>query len=531
MKKTAVFLLIVTLVLTALIGLTGCNKNVKTPNENGEPVETPNDISEFEYEMIDSGVKITKYIGDSTSVVIPEKIEGKPVVELSSVAFFECRDKIEYISFPSGIKEIAHFGNSIEDIVVTYPALAKVRFKNGLETVCDGAFGGCTGLKEVILPSTLKTIGKRAFWNCTSLSEIKIPSSVTSVGEKAFYGCTSLKSISLPASIGGSLGITCFANSGLESVDIEEGITLIPDNAFVGTKLTSVILPSSVLEIGIYAFSECRELRDIKLNEGLLSIGNEAFFATALTELEIPASTKNFSEAIINGLSFKKLIIKGSLPEAFSTLATKDDYFGNENLYTIYLSKSEAESIMPIWNGHIIAVIGEDSPIKQSDDYSYVEKNDGTLAIIKYSGTEKEVIIPDEIDGKRVTQLIKFQFNSKSQTTSVTVPDSVTTIDYYCFYGCTNINRITLSNHIKEINDFAFYNSGIESIIIPSSLKKLSSSAFYYCKKLSEVKFEGDAPEIYGGPEYFIGSFSVFYHEGAVGFTDQNWNGLSVKTW
>lgn len=96
------------------------------------------------------------------------------------------------------------------------------------------AFYKCSGLEEIIMPSTLKTIENAAFVKCSSLTSAEIPESVTSLGGYAFSGCTSLRSVSIPRSVS-ELKEYTFANcSSLENVKLYSTISSIGENAFSG---------------------------------------------------------------------------------------------------------------------------------------------------------------------------------------------------------------------------------------------------------------------------------------------------------
>ncbi len=71
----------------------------------------------------------------------------------------------------------------------------KVVIGDGITTIGDYAFIGCTGLTSVEIPNSVTSIGKAAIGNCTGLTSITIPSSVTNIGFSAFNGCTGLEKI------------------------------------------------------------------------------------------------------------------------------------------------------------------------------------------------------------------------------------------------------------------------------------------------------------------------------------------------
>lgn len=68
-------------------------------------------------------------------------------------------------------------------------------------TICNAAFGGCTGLTDITIPSSVTTIEKSAFGYCDGLTSIDLSSSVISLGRYAFVECEYLETITIPASI------------------------------------------------------------------------------------------------------------------------------------------------------------------------------------------------------------------------------------------------------------------------------------------------------------------------------------------
>lgn len=86
----------------------------------------------------------------------------------------------------------AFYGNSrLQSITIT----------EGVQTIDDSAFSGCTSLTTVILPTTLTSIGSNAFSGCKKLSLINFSSGLKTIGNAAFKGCTGLKKVLIPASV------------------------------------------------------------------------------------------------------------------------------------------------------------------------------------------------------------------------------------------------------------------------------------------------------------------------------------------
>lgn len=120
------------------------------------------------------------------------------------------------------------------------------------------AFSGCSGLTRIILPSGVTSIGEGAFDSCSGLTSITLPSGVTSIGWYAFYCCNGLTSITLPSgvtSIDGHAFQDCY---GLTSINLPSGLTSIGDYAFWNcSRLHNLTIPYSVTSIGPKAFLDC----------------------------------------------------------------------------------------------------------------------------------------------------------------------------------------------------------------------------------------------------------------------------------
>ena len=66
---------------------------------------------------------------------------------------------------------------------------------DGVESIGDGAFSECSGLRSVTIPESVTSIGVGAFSFCTNLQSVTIPSSVTSIGNYVFERCSNLKNL------------------------------------------------------------------------------------------------------------------------------------------------------------------------------------------------------------------------------------------------------------------------------------------------------------------------------------------------
>jgi hypothetical protein len=187
------------------------------------------------FNMYKSGQLTTKYEGPFYTVIVPEKIEDIPVVEIGDKAFNQ-NDAPVAVVLPQTIRRIG-----------------------------EQAFTGCDSLAAINLPESLKEIGVSAFYSCDKLTTVNLPEGLEYLGNVAFMSCTSLTAINLPEGLQ-YIGGQAFRDTSLVEVKIPEGIQVIGTQTFAGcTKLLSVSFPASLRAIAYEAFQGCSELADIAI--------------------------------------------------------------------------------------------------------------------------------------------------------------------------------------------------------------------------------------------------------------------------
>ena len=122
-------------------------------------------------------------------------------------------------------------------------------------------------------------------------------------------------------------------------------------------------------------------------------------------------------------------------------------------------------------------------------DFRYYCDDDGNVLISKYVGDAENVVIPSEINGKKVTVISSGAFGWWcNNLTGVTIPDGVTEIRYGAFKDCTDLTDVKLPNSITKIGDYAFnYCTSLTSITIPDSVITIGKAAFWNCSSLTDV--------------------------------------------
>lgn len=287
MKKLFTMLVLVIFAAGILAGcqtISGKNDDASASDDKPQPTA----VTEFEYIVREDSALITRFVGDSKQVVIPAEIDGIPVTEIIDNAFAQ-NDNVVSVTLPET-----------------------------MTAVQNSAFSYCSNLTEVKLPDGLTHIGQSAFENCEKLTTVVLPESLEFIGAKAFYNCKSLKKINIPMSIT-TWREEAFGFSGLEEVELAEGLEKIGDAAFIETKLKAVVMPKSLKKIGGQTFANCSELKSVKLNVGLTEVGDHAFAVESkLKEMVIPASVKNITElAFSNCSNLKAVKFEGDAPENY----------------------------------------------------------------------------------------------------------------------------------------------------------------------------------------------------------------------
>lgn len=335
----------------------------------------------------------------------------------------------------------------------------------------------------------------------------------------------------------------------------------IQDNVFTRCPLTEISIPNTVTNIDGTAFSKCTKLSEIHLNQnqnfvyenGMLMPKNKEsllFISSAQLSktdtLTIPDGVKEFKSGISSMYNVKKIKIPASLEKIISaeyfpntisavTVDSGNSTFASEN--EILYNKNTKELIMCYSKDSNITI---QEGILSLGDFSFNQATNATNVILPDSLTSigrHAFTYCSKIQslkmGKNVSSIHPyFRYNQFSGIVSIdsanpnymikdnilyskdgktmynvlyhiqgtfTVPASVEKISR-SFVGQGKMTELKISEGVKEIGNYTIDGSKITKIEIPSSVTKISSSAFGGCSSLSQVIIHKPKDSIAGAP-------------------------------
>ena len=362
--------------------------------------------------------------------------------------------------------------------------LDTIIFKNGttLETLGEGVFQGCKGLKNVTLPNSITQMGNNMFRDCSNLESVTLQDSLTEIPSGTFYECTSLNSITLPEKLTTIRGYAFYHCKSLQRIAIPATVNLIgPDafhwctgltgvyitdlaawcridmpgqdqgggwavryndnnpllsahNLYLNNELvTDLVIPEGVESVADWAFAGATCLKSVTIPEGCKKLGGAAFWdCSELEAIHIPASMEAFEE--VTGRDYT------SIPPFKGTM--------NASI-NLYIEDLEA------WT------TGLGGRFQLKDDYS------SRYVYLYVKGEPVEhLIIPESVTTMNAS-FLSFAF------TSVTLPAGLSSVPNNAFNYCSKLKYLYSRSRFVPKGTPAYYtdrwtvNSSLQAVYVP----------------------------------------------------------------
>lgn len=545
----------------------------------------------MEFGLTTIGTGMFEECGWLRSATIPSSVSS-----IGDQAFFYC-GSLTNIMIPASVTNLgleafadcpALAAIDVDTNSSAYASVDGVLFDKNLTQLlqCPAAFSG-----GYTVPGSVTAIGEGAFYNCPNLTSVMIPEGVTNIADDAFFYCESLTTVyfmgnapvadssvftddgnatvyylssafgwsspfaGLPAvpwvpgeflfttnagtviitgytGGGGDVGIpsyingipvsgigeNAFSSSGITSVTIPGNLTSIGSGAFNGcSNLSSITIPANVTNIGASAFDGCTSLTSITLPSSITSIGETTFYDCAnLTNVIIAASVTNIGNLAFVGCNRLSVVyFNGNAPKIGSSIFSSDDT-------TVYYSTGASG-----WKSTFAGRPAVEIP------YNLIINADQSFTISGYRGLAQALSIPSTIAGRPVTSIGMYAFG-ESGLISVIIPTNVTSIGVAAFANCPILTTVTIPNGVTNIAQAAFADcSSLVSVIIPASVTEIGAvnevGAFSECTGLTNVCFEGNAPldvdNAFSGDNLSV----LYYIEGSSGWAS-TFSGIPTET-
>lgn len=465
-------------------------------------------------EKTNGTINLVRYIGSATNIFVPSLIGGKSVAEISDKCFID-QATITQVTIPDSVTSIGFgaFSGCNWLTSLTIPFINNyLGYMFGASSYSDNSSFIPGSLKTIIVTGGT-SIASDAFSGCSGLTSITLPNGLTSIEGSAFSGCSGLTSITIPNSVI-SIGSSAFSGcSGLTSITIPNGLTNIESSVFSGCSgLTSITIPGSVTSIGSSAFSGCSGLTSITIPNGVTSIGESVFRnCTSLENLTIP----------FVGHSSTSTGFQGVFGYIFGyTTRTANSGYGSSSSSFTTLTTGSVENAVCSWTDTTYSYRVETGFLKYTTYYglhSYWYYIPSSLKNVTVTGGNINTAAFCRVPNMSVTINGAESINSyafyNSQVTSITIPSTVKNIYDYAFYGCAELKSIIIdaaNQTYKNVNNIILTKDGKTVIqgfncsgVIPNGVTSIGSSAFSGCSELTSITIPDGVTSI--GSSAFLG--------------------------
>ena len=253
-----------------------------------------------------------------------------------------------------------------------------------------------------------------------------------------------------------------------------------------------VVLPNTIMHINDGAFLFESSIESINIPNSVVSIGTNAFEGcSSLIYLYIPSSVTSMGAFIAgtelnSGNSMERLIIY--CQNGVDTTNWHENWDSYEHV------NSTVEN--PTYLKHTVVYVDSEDDITGGDSY----EEEGEIRFIlnedeaSYSVTGNKdlqeatsLVIPSEYNGLPVTGVLPYAFNGNTVIEDVFIPSTVKKIDTSAFDGCSNLKAVTISSGVETIMTRAFADTAIENVFIPDTVETMGPAVFDGCNNMKNI--------------------------------------------
>ena len=401
---------------------------------------------------------ITKYYGSVAAIIVPDTIDGYPVVAIGEGAF-RGNKYLTAILIPDCI-------TSIGDYAFADTNLDSLVLPAELNSLGRCILSGNKGVTEIVIPKTLSSTGS-SYSNLiegdgpfaeSNVQKATIEAGMTVIPEHLFHKNSTLTSVEIPDTVT-EISRYAFAQTGLENIELPSSVTTLQYEIFSGGNLLQISIPDSVTGMGNAIFQNCSKLQKVKLPKARYNISDYTFAGcTSLEEIQLPKTVITIWPHAFDGCSSLKKVEWSDCLESIKDNAFK----GCTSLTEIVIPNTVREL--------------------------------GNEAFRNCDGLEK-IVIPNS-----VTTIGNGVLYDCDSLTNISVGAGISKLSESCFEHCDNLEKIVLPYTIKSIDKSAFKECiALKEITIPRNTSSIGTSVFSYPAKMTIYGVAGTYAEKYAG--------------------------------
>ena len=473
---------------------------------------------------------VTGYNGNMPIVEIPSEYNGIPITAISSLAFSDT-EQVMSVAIPEEVTEIG-----------------------------SKAFIG-SNIQSIFLPKSLKMIGAQCFDNCDNLSIVYYEGNTSD-----WINISFIDKDSNPMFFADDIYLRNSQNEFAEVTEITlpENLVELQNYAFAGfNKVTNINFSNNLEKIGEYAFYNCSSLQSLILPETLNSIGLAAFYGcSGITRLELPSQLGYIASRAFNNCSnLENIYYYGNVeswcninlkstpvPQAMRfymkdenqewaevseitipdtiTEIKENTFYGFTSLTKIHLHDSITSLGMNAFRNCGISSITIPKTLTNFGPYAFEDCNN--LQTVYYDGTindwcNNEFYYSTSTPMHKASEFYIKNGNEYNKITTINIPNNITEIKNYTFYGFEQITELNIPNNIITIGKESFAEClSLIDLKIPESVTKIKYGAFIRCSGIVNITLtanlidiESNAFSVYDVYTY-TNNLSNIYFEGTI---------------
>jgi len=464
------------------------------------------------------------------------------IVHIGDYAFFYdwSQGALESVKLPATLKSVGAYAFYDQPKLIDPLVLPE-----GLETLGEYAFFKCA-FPAINIPTTVAHIPGYCFSESAVFSKLVIPETVKSFGEWPFKGCSGVTYVEIPVELSfmyvldspnvGNILYTCgstgvmpdrveegwtnnrswcleaYAKDALKRVEFSEGVVHIADYAFDMVvndgRIEELILPSTLESIGRYAFNGQEALAiEITLPEGFTTLGEYCFNRTGLTRIHLPETVSVIPKGCFEDSAAMDIDMPESIraigEKAFWGCAGIDDlvipvsvteigslaFGGCSGLETVTLPVEMSISHIfdtALWQANVTDIhytVASTGVMPDRTDDELTDPMDKNSALEHYvQGTLKNVVFDEG-----VVHIADYAFKHHEDDSGIeklVLPSTLKSIGDYAFEGQKLLGEIVLPDCFEALGVNSFAYSSITGIKLPDSVEEIPDGCFKECTSL-----------------------------------------------